>query len=158
MERKCRRQFHLLCVIGGGVFRDGGFVGLDSLTELGFFLELHAAEVVVGLKVDPELRLHFKEDAEGECRLGGDGATSFDDLSHAGGGDACAAGELRLRDTHRLQEFLQEDSAGCGGLHGFGFGCHAWCDLFDQAPAHSKWAGDDLPLKLRGIIDAAHVT
>lgn len=78
----------------------------------------------MGLEVEPELGLHVEEDAEGEGGLGGDGTAALDNLGNAGCGDACAAGECGLRDAHGVEEFLQENPAGCGIKPCLLFGCH----------------------------------
>ena len=120
-----------------GLFFGDGWSGnrLDAFAELGFFFELGSAEVVVGLQVDPELGFHVEEDAEGESGLGGDGAPAFDDLGDARGGNAGAAGELSVRNAHRVQKLFEEDSTGGGSEPGFLFGGHCSV-LFLTTDAH----------------------
>lgn len=73
-----------------------------------------AFRVVVGLKVDPALRVSAKVRAQAQCRVDRDAAQTLHDLVDAPGWDVNGTCQSILADTQGLEPVFQQDGAGVG--------------------------------------------
>jgi hypothetical protein len=68
--------------------------------------------VVVGLQIDPTLRIGAKEHAQAQGRVHGDAAQSFDNFIDAPGRHVNGFGKRVLADPHGFEPVFQQDRAG----------------------------------------------
>ena len=94
-----------------GALDQGEYLARDLL----FQAFLGHGQVVVGLKVEPELRGGAKGARQAQSGIGGDAALALDDGVDAIRRDAQGARQGILADAQRLEELFQQDLAGVNG-------------------------------------------
>ena len=88
------------------------------------FTKLHAAEIVLALKIEPKLRARAKEDGKRECGLSIDGPFTLDDLVERGARNSRSLRKLGLRKMKSLKKFLLQDVSWSGREDGLFFAIH----------------------------------
>jgi hypothetical protein len=78
----------------------------------GFQGHLH---IIMGLKIEPELRFHTEESSQTKGSIGGYGPPPVYDFIDAPGGYTNIFGQPVLGHTHRFQKFRQQDLTGMDG-------------------------------------------
>ena len=84
----------------------------------GFLLQAQFAEVTIGLDAEPEARRLAEEFPESDGHFGGNGPAAEHNLIDRPRRDPKSARQRVLRQTQRIEVFLEENFAGRDGLHG----------------------------------------